>query len=206
LKLNKMFSFRSILLAIAAFATIASAIPPAPHAAADADADADVNLPSEYRRFVDDDSDFLSKRAAVNADARAHFNGDRIRFKRGQASRSVKAKAHVNADLIVSRSPVEVNANAKAHLNEDIPIFRGIVTSRSVNADSDFLSKRASANLKAKAHLNSDILLRSPVDSDAENNDPHLHFVNTKGPRQLAHAKRHFNEDMLPIKRSQASR
>jgi hypothetical protein len=79
IEVNKMLSFRSILLAVAAFATIASAIPTAPP------------------------SNDIVNRGGPASD---------FYFKRG----------HVNADLLL-RSPMDSDAEINARA--DIPIKRG---------------------------------------------------------------------------------
>ena len=129
-----MLSFLSILLAVAAFATMASAIPTAPRSYDAASGDTIVNSRSiqvdAKRQYVDAYGNVDASPSRRSADA---ASGDTI-----INSRSIDAKRHVHADIPVKRGYVQVGAYGDVEASS---------SRRSVDAENHAANKRGGFGL-----------------------------------------------------------
>jgi len=161
-----MLSLCSILLAVTAFATIASAIPIAP-LSNDAGGIGDI----VKTRSVRPEGDFVNTRS-VNA--KGHFNADLL-------LRSDVAKGHFNADLLGGRS---VDASS------DGDVYLPAGGYRSIDEEDDLLGRQAEGDVNSDSNFWVGGY-RSVDEEDhhvrADDSIPErIHFVNTKDPNRLA--------------------
>ena len=134
-----MLSFRSILLAVAAFATIASAIPTAP--------------PSNDAGGI---SDIVITRL-VGAESHSEFHADILPIKRDKAYRSVHTNRHVDADLLIKRDPVHAEGYVNAALLiRQSQAYRSAFASSNGHVDANLFIKRAP--LHVEVHVNANLI------------------------------------------------